>query len=107
MKQVLRFGFIGVTFSALALAGTWSGHLMDSMCKGKDPATHTKQCAIGCAKSGFGVVTADGKFVKFDSAGNEKALAALKASDKTQDLKVQVSGTLDGDTLKVESIQLQ
>ena len=32
-----------------------------------------------CKDSGFGVVTADGKFLKFDSAGDEKAVKLLEA----------------------------
>jgi hypothetical protein len=49
----------------------------------------------------------DGKFVKFDEAGNGKALATLKSSSKEKDLKAKVSGTLDGDMVKVSSIELQ
>ena len=93
-------------FSAAAFADTMSGTLVDLNCKGKDLAEHSKQCAMRCAKSGFGLVTADGKFVKFDEAGNTKALEALKASEKEKDLKATVTGSVDGDVLKVESITL-
>ena len=77
------------------------------MCKDKDIAGHTKKCALGCAKSGFGLVTSDGKFVKFDEAGNAKALAALKATDKEKDLKAKVEGSLDGETVQVSSIAIE
>ena len=90
-----------------ALAETWSGTLVDVMCKNKDLAGHTTKCAIGCAKSGYGVVTADGKFVKFDEAGNAKTLAALKATNKEKDLKIKVNGSPDGEMIRVESIELQ
>ena len=93
--------------STAAFADTLSGTLVDLNCKAKDLAEHTRKCAIGCAKSGFGLVTADGKFVKFDEAGNAKALAALQASQKEKDLKATVSGTTEGDVLKVESITLE
>ena len=93
-------------FSVVALGETWTGHVVDTMCKGKDVASHTKKCAMGCAKSGFGLVTSDGKFVKFDEAGNAKALEAIKASDKDKDLRAKVSGTMDGDVIKVESISI-
>ena len=94
-------------FSCVAFAETWSGTLVDVMCKDKDLAGHTTKCAIGCAKSGYGLVMADGKFVKFDEAGNAKALKALKAATKEKDLKAKVSGTMDGDTVQVESVDLQ
>jgi hypothetical protein len=77
------------------------------MCKGRDLASHTRECALKCAKGGFGVVMADGKFVKLNEAGNMQALAALKLSSKEKDLKVKVTGELDGDVIKVSSIELQ
>ncbi|SRR5581483_8373850 len=105
-----RFGFMlcaAFLLPALAPAETWSGTLVDVMCKDRDLAGHTKKCALDCAKTGFGVVTADGKFIKFDETGNAKALAALKATNKETDLKVKVNGTLDGDVAKVESLEIQ
>jgi len=94
-------------FSVAALAATMTGTLVDVMCKDKDIAGHTKKCAMGCAKSGFGLVTGEGKFVKFDEAGNAKALAALKATDKEKDLKAKVEGTMDGDVLQVTSVEIE
>ena len=89
------------------IAETWTGTVVDVMCKAKDLAGHTRECALTCAKSGFGLVLSDGKFLKFDEAGNAKALGALKASSKDKDLKVKVSGTKDGETIQVESLDLQ
>ncbi len=108
MKKLLRSGLAFGLFSALATAATWNGYLMDAMCsKEKDPASHTRQCVLGCAKGGLGLLTADGKYLKFDPAGSEKALAALKATKKLNDLKVKVDGTLEGETLTVNSIVVQ
>lgn len=107
MRRVLGIGAGAMFLCAAAFAETWSGTVVDTMCKAKDPATHTRQCALGCAKGGFGLVTTDGKFVKFDEAGNAKTVAALKASSKDKDLQAKVTGSLEGDTIKVESIQLQ
>ena len=93
--------------SSCAFAETWSGTLVDVMCKKQDLASHTTKCAIGCAKTGYGLVLSDGRFVKFDEAGNAKALAALKATNKEKDLKAKVTGSLDGDTVQVESVALE
>lgn len=98
--------FVFSLFSIAAFAETWSGTVVDVSCKGKDLSSHTKKCALGCAKSGFGIVTADGTFIKFDEAGNAKALAALKATSKDTDLKATVSGKMDGDVIQVESISI-
>jgi len=70
------------------------------------PDSHTRECALKCAASGFGIVTQDQKFLKFDADGNAKITEALKASDKKDHLRVDVSGDVQGDTLKVTSIQL-
>jgi hypothetical protein len=91
----------------LAAAESFSGTVVDVMCRGKDLASHTRECALTCAKSGFALVTADGRFLKFDESGNARALAQLKKLTKDKDLKAKVSGTLDGDVLKVEAIDFQ
>jgi hypothetical protein len=103
---------ISLIAAALLLASgvfaeTWSGTLVDVMCKGKDLAGHTTKCAVSCAKSGYGLVLADGKFVKFDEGGNAKALAALKSTSKEKDLKAKVNGSFDGETVQVSSIELE
>jgi hypothetical protein len=98
-------------FAALPLAAeTWTNvPLVDSNCSAKvkaAPDQHTKQCALSCAKSGFGVLTSDGSFLKFDDTGNTKALAALRSSRKTDHLRATVAGKRDGDRIQVDSIAL-
>jgi hypothetical protein len=90
-----------------AIAADFSGTVVDVMCRGKDLSSHTRECAVTCAKSGYALVTADGKFLKFDESGNARTLAALKKSTRDKDLKAKVSGAMEGDVLKVQSIELQ
>ncbi len=104
MMRIVLFGFV---LGSLALAETWSGTVVDVMCKGKDLSSHTRQCAVSCSKGGYGLVLADGKFYKFNETGNAKTLGLLKASAKDKDLKAKVSGTLDGDVIQVQSVELQ
>jgi hypothetical protein len=92
--------------SVMAFAQDWTGTVVDVMCKNNDLASHTKDCALSCSRSGYGIVLADGKFIKFDERGNAKALAALKATSKDKDLKAKVSGSLKDDVIQVESIQI-
>jgi hypothetical protein len=83
--------------------------VIDSNCSAKaaaDPDSHTRACAVQCAMSGFGILTADKKFIKFDDAGSKKAEEAIKASPKKDHLRADVSGELTGDTLKVTSFKL-
>jgi hypothetical protein len=57
-------------------------------------------------KSGYGVYTDDNKFLKFDEAGNRKALAAIKASNKLDDFEVEVTGEVKDDTIKVATLKI-
>ena len=93
-----------------AAAETWKNvSVVDTMCSTKakaDADKHATKCALACAKSGFGILTADGSFLKFDEAGNEKTIEALKATKKADHLRVTVTGERDGDTIKVQSLSL-
>jgi len=109
MRRVIALLTLGAAGSLAAAAGEWSGHLMDAMCaaKMKDKAvSHKAKCALSCSRSGYGIVTAEGKFLKFDEAGNARALEALKATTKDQDLRVKVTGTLEGEMIQVDSVVL-
>jgi len=94
----------------LAASETFSNaSLIDSNCSKKaaaDPDSHTRECALKCQASGYGIITKDHQFLKFDAAGNTKITEALKASDKKDHLRVDVTGDVKGDTLQVTSIKL-
>jgi len=115
MKSLLS-GLIGLGLMVgVASAADIHGVLMDKMCSAKAvkggqsaAAAHDRECALmpPCQQSGYGVFTEDNKFLVFDSAGNTKALAALKKSKKKDDLKVIVTGDVQGDTIKVASLKL-
>ena len=83
--------------------------VVDSNCSKKvadNPDSHTRACALKCEASGYGVITSDKKFLKFDAEGNKQVVVALKASDKKDHLRADVTGEVQGDTLKVTSIKL-
>jgi hypothetical protein len=101
------------------------GVLMDQMCSGKADLriagatgnlvggrivaeAHTRECALKpmCVKSGYGVYTDDNKFLKFDRAGDRKALAAIKASKKLDDLEVEVTGEVKDDAIRVATLKI-
>lgn len=71
-----------------------------------DPDSHTRACALKCQQSGFGIVTKDKQFLKLDANGNAQVIAALKASDKKDHLRANVTGDVQGDTIKVSSVKL-
>ena len=102
-RAVCLFGLL----ANLAAAETLSGIVVDIKCRANDLASHTRECAVTCSRSGYGLVTADGKFLKFDEAGNARTLTALKKLTREKDLKVKVTGTVAGEVVKVESIEFQ
>jgi hypothetical protein len=71
--------------------------------------THTRECLLmpACQRSGYGVFTNDNdKFLVFDAAGSQKALALIQASKKLDDFRVEVTGEVQGDKIKVASLKL-
>ena len=115
LKRACAVGLFG-TFAGLGFAADVDGILIDKICSAKAlgggqkaAKEHDRDCALtaGCQKSGYGVYTSDGKFLSFDAAGNTKAIAALKASKKADDLRVKVTGDVEGDSIKVASLKLQ
>jgi ABC-type oligopeptide transport system substrate-binding subunit len=113
MKRVLLLAAAALVALPLAArAEVWkNASLLDSMCSAKekvakDPDSHPSACALSCAKSGYGIVDSSGKFLKFDKAGNDLVLAALKSTKKTDHLRVTVDGDLRGDTIAVKSVTL-
>ena len=109
-KSLLLAAVLALSVPLLAAPETWKNvALIDTQCEPKvkaDPDQHPKSCLLMCAKNGFGILTADGKYLKLDEAGNRKALAAIKASTKTDHIRATVTGERDGDTIKVQSLTI-
>ncbi len=105
-----------VAISMPLAAAAVEGYLIDKMCSAKvveegvDAAkAHTKDCALmpNCKASGYGVVTAEGKFLKFDESGDGMAVKFLGVMDEKDNIKVAVNGTVTGSTIAVIAIQLR
>jgi len=105
----MKLSFLTATIlliSGLACFGeTLNGHLMPAKCQTENPKTHTRDCALQCQSTGFGILTAKGEFVSFNPAGNTKAIELLRSTAKTNDLRVSASGARNGGFLTVESIR--
>jgi hypothetical protein len=109
MKILASFLAVGLMTSSALAADFKNVAVVDVACSKKvaaDADSHTRDCALMCEKSGFAIVTADKKVLKFDASGNSKVLEQLKASDKADHLRVNVTGDVDGDTIKVTSVKL-
>ena len=114
MKKLVLFLFVILSASSFAADTTLKGYLVDTACvmdEGKEPgfgAKHTKLCLrmSDCVKSGYGVLTEDQKYIKFDDAGNEQAKKIIAHLTKDNNIKVTVTGTVDGDKVAVTKITL-
>jgi hypothetical protein len=111
MRKLASFVVLGLfAIPVLAANETFTDvPVVDVNCSKKvaaDPDTHTRACALKCSESGYGIITKDKQFVKLDANGNAQIATALKGSDKKDHLRADVSGELQGDTLKVTSVKL-
>jgi hypothetical protein len=124
LRNLSLFGLLAGLAATAPGTSTVKGVIIDKQCSSKAEVrvlptgieggmivaeAHTRECALmpACQKSGYGVFTWDQKFLSFDAAGNRKALELIKASKKLDDFEVEVTGVVDGNTIKVESLKLQ
>ena len=108
-----RFVTLLAVFSAVVFADSWSGNLADAKCAAEQKNT---ACNPTEATVAF-VLNAGGKVYKLDDAGNKKAAEALRSqADRSKDpnaaasaspVSASVTGTLDGDIIKVEAIAIK
>jgi hypothetical protein len=104
----------------------YSGYLICQKCgmTGKcamdniDLTVHPEQYTLKCAKmadcivSGYGIAVKQGdgkyRYYRFDSVGSAMALDnVIYTTKRTDNLLVEVKGTLKGDTITVSSIELK
>ena len=118
MKKFFGTALMAGAFSMLAFGADMSGNLLDASCYNKDQKS--TNCAPTASTTSF-VLLSSGKAYKLDTAGNEKAVTAIKTrADRSKDttnpssststaasVTATVSGTVSGDTIQVESISVQ
>jgi hypothetical protein len=104
MKKVAVVFVLALCLLSLnAMAGEWTGHISDSKCGAahSDGSEKSINCVKGCVKGGAApvFVTADKKVLKIDEGSKEKVMEHLGH-------KVTVTGSLDGDTLKIDTVKM-
>jgi hypothetical protein len=82
-----------------AMAAEWTGTIMDTKCSTNKAMRENAACAARCIKGGEPavLVTDEGKIYKI--ADQDKVVEHAGH-------KVTISGTMDGDTIKVESVKM-
>jgi hypothetical protein len=115
MKKLMLVMLAAMAISAFAADTKVQGYLVDIACADEEGqkagfgAKHTKGCLLmpECVKSGYGVLTDDKKVYKFDKAGNAKAKEFIAGLNKEKDIKVVVTGTVNGESMTATKIELQ
>jgi hypothetical protein len=100
-------------FSVLALAESWQGRLVDAKCFEQNKSATT--CDPTSSTNTFALVVSSKPYM-LDETGNTKAGEAFKsradrASDPSQppntEVTAKITGTKDGDSIKVETVELR
>ena len=117
MRRILTVCAFVAAFSALALAETWTGRLVDATCADQQQSHSATSCNPTSSTTMFAIVVAGGHTYKLDDAGNTKAMDSLKSrADRSANpnmpangpVSAKVTGTKEGDNiLKVDSIEVQ
>jgi hypothetical protein len=125
LKRLIAASFLTLSLTVFAAAAddansankTLDGYLVDVACasgphKTADwAAKHSKGCLNmdECKESGYAVVTAGDKVYKFDAKGNEEARKLIDSTDKKNDMKISVDGSVNdqAQTVAVNKIELQ
>ena len=112
--HLIRFSCLIAAGSMLVLAGpeTKTGVVMDAACgarvaaNAEKTAKHTVACALmeSCKASGFGLIL-EGRFLKFDPAGDEQALKLLEAAKVRENFRAEVTGEFSEDDIKVSAMK--
>ncbi len=85
--------------AAAAKARTFVGDISDKMCGAKHMmGGSAKDCTLECVKAGS-------KFVLVDAKGKVYDLSDQKKPEAFAGAKVRITGTLNGDTIEVSTIQ--
>ena len=98
LKRVITAAILLLSlFAVSALAGEYTGWISDSKCGAKGASAEHKDCAAKCVKGGaVAVFVQDNKVLKIDDASKVEGYIGQK---------VTVTGSVDGDTIKVESVK--
>jgi hypothetical protein len=97
-----------VLTSALSFGQSWTGRLVDAVCKtanaGED--SFTALCPATPTTHLFALQLPNSKVLILNAAGNEKADDAIRNALKT-DVHVRITGSRDGSMVRVQKIEIE
>jgi hypothetical protein len=115
MKTIAKLGLALGVFAVMSYAESWTGKLIDAACHDRsqqNPADSKQKselasCDATASTTSFAIQTSDGKVYKLDASGNAKASTALKGNPDNKNPTATVSGSMEGQTVKVDSISVR
>jgi hypothetical protein len=102
MKTFASIAMVFTLSATFARADTWTGKLVDATCKVSSQAS----CPATQETHLFGIELPDSQVLILDARGNEKAAGVIRNAQKIE-LRATVTGSLEGQTVKVETIELE
>jgi predicted RNA methylase len=114
MKRMIASLGVLLFTAGLALAGTWTGRLLDANCATRQTSA---ACAPTSATTAF-AVDVNGKILKLDAEGNKKAAEAFQSYNSSAErakepnsqnspVTATIQGTMKGNQLMVDSIDIR
>ena len=103
MKKITAASLLALGLAFSAMAGEYTGYIVDASCAAKQGAKTASEghagCAAKCIKGGSPavLVDADGKIYKIADQDKVKEHAGHK---------VTITGKMDGDAIKVDSVKM-
>jgi hypothetical protein len=106
MNRIVKGALILCASAGFLLAETWTGKLVDGNCQAESNSSKLPaSCEVTPQTKVFAIQTPDGKIYRLDSEGNSKAASAVKNNPSKTD--VTISGSMNGQMVKVQSLELQ
>ena len=115
-KSIVKLSLALAVFATFSYAESWTGKLIDAACHDRSqqkPDADSKEksdlasCEASASTTSFAIQTADGKVYRLDAAGYAKASTALKGNPANKAPSAEVSGSMEGQTVKVDSISVR
>jgi hypothetical protein len=114
MKRLITMLVATIGIGAFAADSSIQGYLVDTTCASSNSskpgfgAEHSRTCLRmpSCADSGYGVLTGDKRFIKFDENGNEQAKKLVADLGSETGIQINVTGPVNGDHMTVAQLSL-
>lgn len=118
MKTIWKLGALLGLGAAFCFGEVWQAKVLDASCSDSRKGTEHKssenlarECAPTASTTDFAIQTSDGKVYKVDSSGSAGLAKDLRdgvlKKDKDGDVHANITGSREGETVKVTSINVE